>query len=111
VIVALKSDTQSLTLQANLVRILMLGDERIFHFVSSAKKTVFFLKSLVPFLVVEPALWAIDFLLDLASIGYFQEKPTRHRSLILRPKDLAYWHCSLGFLLLLIGLNFVLLLD
>ena len=38
-VVTTTADTQYLTHQANRVGILMLGDERIFHFVSAAKNT------------------------------------------------------------------------
>ncbi|VAX09328.1 hypothetical protein MNBD_GAMMA26-2557, partial [hydrothermal vent metagenome] len=37
-VIAATTHTQNLTLQANWIGILMLGDKRIFHFVSAAKK-------------------------------------------------------------------------
>jgi hypothetical protein len=44
VVITLAIDTQYPTLQADWIDILMLGDERIFHFVSAAKNTVVFFK-------------------------------------------------------------------
>jgi hypothetical protein len=44
VVITLTIDTQNLTLQADWIGILMLGDEQIFYFVSAAKNTVAFFK-------------------------------------------------------------------
>ena len=43
-VIALTTDTQNLTLQADWIGIFMLGDKRVFHFVSLAKNTVAFFR-------------------------------------------------------------------
>jgi hypothetical protein len=43
-VIALTTDTQNLTLQADWIGIFVLGDENVFHFVSLAKNTVAFFR-------------------------------------------------------------------
>ena len=64
-VIAIAAYTQNPTLQADWIGILMLGDERVFHFVSAAKNAVAFFK--MSRSISSRLTWAFSFLISSRS--------------------------------------------